>query len=97
MLRVRIESNGKVYDTESAELLFAGQRQRGSRLIPAAYFQEESEGGIIHFTVELGDVSEDPQVVLDTSRITLVPQEQRWVPREDGSEVGEKLKVLFKG
>ena len=93
-----IETDAKVYDTSTAELVLAGWRKRGAGEIPAAYFEQDTPEGFIHFIVELGNPKyhRDPTLILDDSRITLVPQDQKWSPANDDPDITTQLKKAFR-
>jgi hypothetical protein len=96
MMKLRAEINGKVYDTETAEIVKAGWKA-GTFPVLAVRFAQDETSKVRYFTVELGSRSAylvtpiDP----DTSRITLIPEDADWELIEDKANVTKQLRAYF--
>jgi hypothetical protein len=75
----------------------AGWKSLGSNAPVAASFEEETEAGDIRFTIEFGHPSHymDERILIDTSRITFIPQDDAWEPRYGHPNVSVDLRKLF--
>jgi hypothetical protein len=97
MMKLRVEVHGKVYDTETAELVEAGWKLLPNARVLAARFVAGEASGRLQFTVEIGNASRYMHEPMhpDFSRVTLLADDAEWHPSPEPFDMSSRVRRLF--